>query len=203
MDGSQRGSGTPSLRDASGEWVHDPKAKADLFADVFTAKYGLPAPAEADPEWNREPSSRMSSFILVRERWVKRELAKLREDQATGPDCISARLLRMCADVLARPVTDLLRKIVREHRWPLPWKFHRLCPLYKRGAVFTAGNYRGLHLTSVLSKVAERVLKIPLGSFIDAVDAFGENQWAFRRGRGCPDLVLLLICSLLRDFNSL
>ena len=80
-------------------------------------------------------------------------------------------------------------------------KSHRLSPLFKKGAVHKAGNYSGLHLTSVLSKVAERVLKVPFGAFVEAVEGFGSNQWAFRRGRGCPDLVLLLICSWLRDFQ--
>ena len=201
MDGCQRGSGIPSLRSSSGDWVHDPKLKADLFADVFTSKYGLPPHVRDDPELLREPAGHMSSFVLIRERWVKRELRTLREDQATGPDDVAARLLRACADVLARPFTTFLRRILKEHRWPSAWKFHRLSPLFKKGAVHNAGNYRGLHLTSVMSKVAERVLKVPFEKFVDVVDAFGQNQWAFRRGRGCPDLVLLLVCSWLRDFQ--
>ena len=105
--------------------------------------------------------------------------------------------VRMCS----RGFTTLLRRILKEHRWPSAWKFHRLSPLFKKGAVHNADNYRGLHLTSVMSKVAERVLKVPFEKFVDVVDAFGQNQWAFRRGRGCPDLVLLLVCSWLRDFQ--
>ena len=64
-----------------------------------------------------------------------------------------------------------------------------------------ATNYRGLHLTPIISKVAERVLKTFFGAYVEAIDAFGESQWAFRKGRGCPDLVLLMVSSWLRDFQ--
>ena len=62
-------------------------------------------------------------------------------------------------------------------------------------------NYRGLHLTPVISKVVERVIKIPFGSYLEAVDAFGASQWAFRKERGCTDLVLLLVCGWLWAFQ--
>ena len=201
MDCSGVRSGIPSLRKASGEWVHDGAGKAQLFVDAFTSKFELPEDIEADATLDQPPSTFMSSFVLVRERWLRKELSKLREDQATGPDELPARILRNCSRSLSRFATILVRKMVAEHRWPLLWKSHRICPLFKKGAVHKPGNYRGLHLTAVLSKVAERVLNATFGKFIEAVDAFGESQWAFRKKRGCPDLVLLLMCSWLRSFQ--
>ena len=202
MDGSHARSGIPSLRSGSGEWLHDGKSKADLFAGVFSAKFDLPEELEDDPALLDDPVQQMASFVLVRERWVKREMRNLREDQATGPDELSSRLLRNCAESLCRPVTKLLRKIIASEKWPDIWKTHRLSPLFKKGAVHKASNYRGLHLTSILSKVSERIVNIHLSKFFEATDAFGSTQWAFRKRRGCTDLVLLLICGWLRDFQA-
>ena len=61
------------------------------------------------------------------------------------------------------------------------WKLLKVCPLYKKGVVLLPTNYKGLHLTPVLSKVAERIIKIPFGNFIEAIDGFGAAQWAFRK----------------------
>ena len=132
---------------------------------------------------------------------MRKELLKLREDQSTGPDGLPARILRACARSLCRAVTLLIRKIVATGRWPALWKFHRMCLLYKKGVVSKPVNYRGLHLTPVLSKVAERVINVPFGSFLEATNAFGASQWAFRKKRGCTDLVLLLMCSWLLAFQ--
>ena len=133
MDCVSRKTGIPSLCEPSGKWVHDGKGKADLFADVLTSKFVLPDPVIDDPSLDDSPTQQMSSFVLIRERWVRRELRVLREDQATGPDELPARILRRCAAVLARPLTALLRQIVRQQRWPALWKIHRLSPLFRKG----------------------------------------------------------------------
>ena len=86
-------------------------------------------------------------------------------------------------------------------RWPAMWKIHRVSPLYKKGVVHKLANYKGLHITPVLSKVAERVIKIPLGNYLESTDVFGASQWAFRKLRGCANLVLLLVCTWLNAFQ--
>ena len=74
---------------------------------------------------------------------------------------------------------------------------HWIFPLYKKKAVSNPNNYRGIHLTPVLSKVVERVLDIPLDSFCSNTGAYGMSQFAFQRGLSCADLVITLICSWL------
>ena len=201
MDGQPENRGIPSLRDASGKWVHDGREKSELFAEIFASKYVLPENVRGDPRLDDLPPQRMSSFVLVRERWVRREFRQLRVDQATGPDELPARILKNCASSLSRGATFLFRKMLSQGQWPDMWKYHRVAPLYKKGVVHKPNNYRGLHLTPVLSKVAERVINIPFRKYVEAIDAFGSSQWAFRRGRGCTDLVLLLLCSWLKDFQ--
>ena len=205
LDSASKRGGIPSLRDENGEWVHDPVHKADMFADMLSKKFVLPAESHDD---NFESHSdddfvlKMSGFVFVRERWVLRELKRLRVDQATGPDDIPTRLLKDCASVLSRPFCAVLRKIVVRRTWPKMWQFHRIAPLFKKGAVHNVSNYRGLHLTCILSKVAERVLRIPLVSFFEAVGAYGDTQFAFRKNRGCHDLLLILLCAWLLAFQN-
>ena len=143
----------------------------------------------------------MSSFLLLRPRWVKREIKRLRLDQATGPDGIPARILVELGIILALPLTLLFRKIIRSGIWPQIWKFHQICPLYKKGATYHAGNYRGLNLTPILSKLAERILNYPLQKFLISTNAFGTHQWAFQQRRGCANLILLLFCRWLLAFK--
>ena len=55
------------------------------------------------------------------------------------------------------------------------------------------GNYRGIHQTNVISKIAERTICITLTPFLERADAFGKDQWAFRKKHSCRDLVALLV----------
>jgi len=48
---------------------------------------------------------------------------------------------------------------------------HSVVPLHKRGIVFDKLNYRGVHLTTTLSKVVERLVVHIVSPFLDATSA--------------------------------
>ena len=106
-----------------------------------------------------DPNTSADTFLPIRSRDVaKKPKKKLKEDTATGPDGVAARVRKGCATSLARPIAPVLRRMVEHGRWPECWRFHNIVPLYKKKAKSDPKNYRGVHLTSQLSKVAERVV---------------------------------------------
>ena len=134
-------------------------------------------------------------FIALRTRYTLKIMKKLDEAKATGPDNIPASILRMIAESIALPFTILCRRLLAEGIWPDIWKLHQICPLYKRLSAFNPSNYRGIHLTSILSKIAERVIGRSLVPFLQT-RAFAPCQWALSRGLSARDLVTALMMSL-------
>ena len=128
------------------------------------------------------PNEEMEDFVAFRTRYTKRLFKKLDESKATGNDRISAAILKRLSDQLAMPFTRICRRMFYEGCWPKAWKMHVIVPIYKRGSAFKAGNYRGVHLTSILSKLAEKVIGFRLVPFLQK-NAFGTNQWLFNRSR--------------------
>ena len=131
---------------------------------------------------------------------MKKLLGKLRENQATGPDGLSAKLLKRLARVLALPLANLTRRIFLEGQWPSKWRLHHIVPLFKKGSVYQPGQYRGVHITSIISKTVERVIGLPLISFLEQ-RGYADSQWAFRKMASARGLVtvyvaqwVLLIC---------
>ena len=193
-----KNSGIAPLKGPDGQWVLDPKSKADLLATTFESKCQLPPapPPEQRPQ-REHPPPKMPEFTLIRSRWVLRILKALKEGKASGPDGIPVRIFRECCKELAPAIAHLVRFLLRTHCWPNVWRQHRVQPLFKKGAVSKPGNYRGVHLTDVLSKIVERSIARVLIPFFEQVDAFGRDQWAFRKKRSCRDLVALLVCRWL------
>ena len=136
----------------------------------------------------------MSGFLVIRTRWVLKILKKLVSGKASGPDNLPVRIFKECAAELATAIAVLVRFLLRKRHWPEIWRLHRIHPLFKKGSVSAATNYRGVHLTNVLSKVVERVIAHHLTPFFDRTGAYGMDQWAFRKKRSCRDLVTLLVC---------
>ena len=74
-------------------------------------------------------------------------------------------------------------------------------PIHKKKSSFDTNNYRGVHLTPVLSKVCERVLGKLLQPFFAKTAAFGSSQWAFQKGMGVSDLIAEMVMSILLGFQ--
>ena len=68
--------------------------------------------------------------------------------------------------------------------------------------MYDPNHYRGVHITSILSKVAERIIGGPLLRFFETANCYGKHQWAYRKHRSSSDLITLLVCSWLFSFCS-
>jgi hypothetical protein len=185
-------SSIPPLKDGS-TWIHDAKGKADLFARTFEDKAQIPEEFVDCPYFGL-PECEFDEFIALRTRYTAKLFRELDEAKATGPDRIPASILKKIGNHIAAPFTKVCRRLLAEGCWPRAWKLHVICPLYKRSSAFQAGNYRGVHLTSILSKIAEKVIGRRLITFLQS-GKFGPNQWAFTPGLSSRDLVTALMMS--------
>ena len=180
----------PPLKDDEGSWRVNSQDKANLLANKFSSKSKLPP--EVEDQFVPRPEVKQNAFFAIRTRSMLRCLQKLDVSCATGPDRLAARILRELAVVLALPLTILCRRILYEANWPTRWRVHLVIPIYKKAAVSDPGNYRGIHLTSIVSKCVERVIGQPLIAFLEA-HGFGSAQWAFRKKCSARDLSLVCV----------
>ena len=185
-------SSIPPLRDGN-EWIETSKGKANLIAKTLQEKAALPEEVIDCPYFGC-PDMEMDRFMALRSRYTLKLLKSLDETKATGPDHIPASILKRIARFIAVPFTIICRRMLYEGCWPNVWRLHLICPLYKRKSAFMASNYRGVHLTAILSKVAEKLIGKDLIEFLQS-GPFGEHQWAFTPGLSARDLVTALVCS--------
>ena len=192
------GHGVQPLRRADGTWARTALEKAELLSDTFLSKSSLPV--ESHNEFSALPPGAgvaADTFLPVRTRDVQRQLNKLKEDSATGPDEIASRVLKKCSGSLARPLALVIRRMLAEGRWPSCWRFHNIVPLYKKKAKSDPNNYRGIHLTSQISKAVERVIGRLFLPKLQASGVFGSKQFAYSTGRSHLDALALSALSWL------
>ena len=156
--------------------------KAQLLAETFASRATLPARTVNGYSAIAAASEMQSGLFIVRTRNARRVLQRLRLDSATGPDLLPTKVLKHCAVELAQPVAALARAFLQFGVWPDSWRTHWVIPIHKRKAKADPANYRGVHLTSQLSKVMERLLGNFLLPFLSRTGAFGPNQLHIRSG---------------------
>ena len=109
-----------------------PAGKAQLLANSFAAKRGVPINEANRVSSIKECSRRQEQPELPGVEYAAQVLRQLREDSALGPDLVPARVLKRMAEVLAKPLADLVQCIMFTCVCPDTWRLHWLVPLYKK-----------------------------------------------------------------------
>ena len=104
---------------------------------------------------------------------VKRQLEKLHQQKAAGPDGISPWVLKTCASQLF-PVLGHLYTLSQE-KVPLLWKTSCLVPVFKKSRPSDPADYTPVALTSHVMKVLERLvlaqLRPQVRTFLDPLQS--------------------------------
>ena len=129
--------------------VTDPQEKAEIllneFSSVFTVEDTNSIP------W-LGPAKNQIDDIAVTEEGVSKLLANIKPHKASGPDKIANRVLKELHSELAPIMTALFNQSLSTGSIPSDWSNALITPVYKKGNVHVAANYRPVSLTCVACK---------------------------------------------------
>ena len=179
----------PPLRKSDDTLAHSAKEKADLLVHLFASNSTLDDGGATPPTIPRCDSSLPE--IRITQRAVRRELNLLDVHKSSGPDGIPAVVLKTCAPELT-PVLTRLYRLSYNTGVPSSWKVAHVHPIPKKGDRSDPSNYRPIAITSLLSKVMERVLNRRLLQYLEDRQLISDRQYGFRHGRSAGDLLVYL-----------
>ncbi len=148
-------------------------------------------------------SSRQSSdvcAITFSEDDVRRELKRVNVRKAAGPDGITGRVLRSCADQFAGLFTSIFNESLATSVVPTSFKKSVIIPVPKNSKPSCLNDYRPVALTSTVMKVFERLLKKHICSSIPAT--LDPLQFAYRPNRSTDDAISQVLHSSLTHIDS-
>ncbi|XP_063966129.1 uncharacterized protein LOC135156775 [Lytechinus pictus] len=143
---------------------------------------------EGTPPPSTHPVWQLSSLDL------RDAIARLKYGKASGPDNISSEHLKHLGEVSRRLLLVLLNAILHQGHCPQPLKSGIILPFHKGKGKCTEDprNYRGITLTSTISKLLETCLKPLLEFQLSIKDIPDQLQFGFRRGFSCQLTALCL-----------
>ena len=113
--------------------------------------------------------------------------------KATGVDTIPPKLVRMSADLLKTPFTNILKFYIAKFNYPDKMKMARVTPVYKspkNGSRLDKTCYRPVSVLTTFSKVFERFI---LNSMLEYTNQIlSDHISAYRRGYSCQNVLLKL-----------
>jgi len=135
----------------------DDSKKASMLNEYFSNVYVLDDGSL--PEFARRVSQ--NTFIKDIEMTTDRILYfinKSKTGSAPGPDGIPVQFLKQFKFQLLQPLVVLYRYLMERGQIPSQWKLANVTPVFKKGLASVVSNYRPISLTSVFSKLFERVI---------------------------------------------
>ena len=98
--------------------------------------------------------------------------------KAAGLDNLSDRFLKNGAEVLTKPITDLFNLSTTSGKFLDSCKIAKLKPIYEKGSLTEASNYRSISLLPLISKVIEKVIHDQTGAFLNSRNLLYNHQSA-------------------------
>ena len=184
--GRSRGTSIPTLLHDGREFCSS-RAKAEILNCVFAEKAALADTGLRPPILDKVTDSILDS-VNFDSAEVLLQLKSLKLSKATGPDGISARVLRECASVLAPSLFRMFSLSLNSGQVPKEWKHARVTACHKTGAKSNPVNYRPISLLPIASKVLERIVTRRLQTFLNNNGSLPERQFGFRPSRSSLDL---------------
>ena len=165
-----------------------PEGKASLFNEYFCSIFSSNVNSSVHDIPSIEPfHSPLQNVMFTTDR-VESILKSLDPSKAVGPDGLSPRILRDCADILAPSLTALFQRSMREGRIPKQWQEANVVPVHKKGSREDVRNYRPISLLCVVSKVMERCIYNHL--YNNLKDVLSNSQHGFLPGRSTTSQLL-------------
>ena len=102
----------------------------------------------------------------------------------TAPLGMFPLFLKRTADVMAPRLSVVFRRLVRLGSFPACWGQANVTPIPKGPPYSSVANYRPISITSVLSKVFERLVSVRLGRIVERSGVLSTTQCAYQKGLG-------------------
>ena len=119
---------------------------------------------------------------------VQKILSGLDANKAYGPDNLSSRFLKECANVLAPSLTLLFKRRFASGHIPTQWKKTNVVPVHKKGNKSQVSNYRPISLLCIVSKVMEIYIYNSVYNIVEPL--INTHQHGFMTGKSCTTHLL-------------
>ena len=173
------------LKDSSGNTTSDPLVIANIFNKFFVnVSHDI---TKNIPRSNKSPVDFMgdkigNSFFTAPSVpfEISDIISALKSGKSLGPNSIPMKVLKCLSPLISSPLSQIINKSFQSRIFPDKMKLAKVIPLFKKGCLLTASNYRPISLLSVFSKITEKVMYERLYKFLEKHEILYTLQFGFR-----------------------
>ena len=133
---------------------------------------------------------------------LRRAVFAQKDNKSPGIDSISSEILKASYDVISPSLLYLYNRMFRNGEYPRAWGDGIIAPIFKKGDVNDAGNYRGITLINILAKVYSQLLLNRLTGWVEKYEKITKHQFGFQKGKSVVDCIFILHSIISKILDS-
>jgi hypothetical protein len=139
--------------------------------------------------------------IKIECKGVEKLLKNIHTDKASGPDNISNKVLKNCAEELTPVISHIFQLSLETGSLPTDWRNANISPIFKKGDKHTAANYRPISLTCVCCKLLEYITCRHVLKHLERNKILTPLQHGFRNGHSCESQLIITMHDNMKSFD--
>ena len=149
----------------------------------------------------REQLLECECSFIISEQDVISALKKLNSHKYSGPDNVSAKVLKECAEELGFIYQHIFQRTTEEHTIPSIWKVSIIVPVPKKSNPSVLNDYKPVALTLIAMKCLEKLVLHQI--MVHTETKLDEYQFAYRHGKSVEGAVLTLLHRIYKHVDQL
>ena len=130
---------------------------------------------------------------------LRKVIFSLNNNKSPGIDSLTSEILKSAYDFISPFLLSLYNRMFNSGEYPRAWGEGIISPIFKKGDINDASNYRGIMLIDVLAKVYSQLL---LNRLTDWSEKYIKNQFGFQKGKSIVDCVFILHAVISKVLNA-
>ena len=123
-------------------------------------------------------------------------------NKAHGHDDISIRMIKICDEVLVKPLSLIFTNCLETCTFPDLWKKSNIIPIHKKNDKQNIKNYRPVSLLPIFGKIFERLIFNNIFKFLELHQLLSEKQSGFRPNDSCVYQLLSITHEIFSAFDT-
>ena len=180
----------PLLDPSTNKLTSDSQEMANILQSQYCSVFAPPKTNYNFPNLNEPEERSILEDIIFTEDDIIPEVDTISANSAPGPDGLPAIFFKMCKLSLCKPLKIIWQSNFDQGTTPLILKTSHITPIFKKGDQGAPENYRPVALTSITTKIFEKIVREKLQNHLEKYNLYNSSQHGFRPGRSCLSQLL-------------
>ena len=150
------------------------------FSNIGRLESNSITSATSHRKYLKQPTQNSMFLRAITEDELRKEIKKLNIHKATGPDNVSAQIIKRTESEVIQPLLHIINRTIEEGTYPEQLKIAKVVPIYKKKEKTNPGNYRPISLLSVINKLIEKILHKQIFSFLQKNNILNIDQYGYQ-----------------------